>query len=52
VRALAAHHRTAGLPTIISEFGVPSSTGTAHLGPLGRGQGAHSEAEAMQMTPT
>lgn len=49
VRALAAHHRAAGLPTIISEFGVPSSTGTAHLGPLGRGQGAHSEAEAMQI---
>ncbi len=49
VRALADHHRAAGLPTIISEFGVPSSLGSAHLGPAGRNQGAHTEAEAMQI---
>jgi len=49
VRALADHHKAAGLPTIITEFGVPSSVGSAHFGPLGRDQGAHSEAEAMQI---
>jgi len=49
VRALADHHRAAGLPTVISEFGVPSSLGSAHFGPLGRGQGAHTEAEAMRI---
>lgn len=43
--ALAAHH--AGLPVVVSEFGVPSSAGSAHRGPLGRDQGGHSEAAAM-----
>jgi hypothetical protein len=33
----------------ITEFGVPSSQGVAHRGPLGRDQGDHSEAEAMGM---
>jgi hypothetical protein len=41
------HH--AGLPVLITEFGVPSSLGTAHRGPLGRDQGDHSEAEAMRI---
>lgn len=39
------HH--AGLPVVITEFGVPSSMGTAHNGPLGRSQGDHSEQQAM-----
>ena len=43
--ALRAHH--AGTPVMITEFGVPSSLGTAHMGPLGRSQGDHSEQEAM-----
>jgi hypothetical protein len=34
---------------MITEFGVPSSLGTAHNGPLGRGQGDHSERQAMGM---
>jgi hypothetical protein len=34
---------------MITEFGVPSSLGTAHNGPLGRGQGDHSERQAMDM---
>ncbi|WP_081680794.1 glycosyltransferase family 2 protein [Cellulomonas sp. URHD0024] len=37
------------MPVVISEFGVPSSIGTAHYGPLGRGQGDHDEQEAMTM---
>ena len=32
---------------MITEFGVPSSIGTAHWGPLGRSQGDHSEQQAM-----
>jgi len=47
VRALRDHHAAAGVPVIISEFGVPSSVGSAHLGPRGRDQGGHSEREAM-----
>ncbi|WP_157240785.1 hypothetical protein [Catenuloplanes japonicus] len=43
--ALRRHH--AGMPVMVTEFGVPSSLGTAHAGPLGRGQGDHSEREAM-----
>ncbi len=35
------HHD--GMPLMITEFGVPSSPGTAHLGPLGRDQGGHDE---------
>jgi hypothetical protein len=43
--ALARHH--AKLPVMISEFGVPSSLGSAHAGTNGRDQGAHTEQEAM-----
>jgi hypothetical protein len=45
--ALRSHH--AGTPLMITEFGVPSSIGTAHRGPLGRSQGDHSEQQAMAM---
>ncbi len=45
--ALRSHH--AGTPVMITEFGVPSSIGTAHTGPLGRSQGDHSEQQAMAM---
>ncbi len=41
------HHAEAGLPVMIMEFGVPSSIGSAHNGSLGRGQGGHTEQEAM-----
>jgi hypothetical protein len=41
------HHR--GMPVLITEFGVPSSLGSAHTGPLGRDQGDHDEAEAMRI---
>ncbi|KGX91099.1 hypothetical protein N781_05215 [Pontibacillus halophilus JSM 076056 = DSM 19796] len=34
-----------GMPIIISEYGVASSTGNAHEGPLGRDQGGHTEEE-------
>lgn len=43
------HHAAAGLPTMILEFGVPSSLGSAHFGSLGRDQGGHDEATAMAM---
>jgi hypothetical protein len=36
------------MPTLITEFGVPSSIGSAHNAPLGRTQGDHSEQQAMQ----
>ncbi|MGI8523597.1 MAG: hypothetical protein ACR2K3_09870 [Nocardioides sp.] len=42
-------HFAAHMPLLITEFGVPSSLGTAHTGPLDRGQGDHSEQEAMAM---
>jgi hypothetical protein len=45
VAALRKHHD--GMPTMITEFGVPSSIGSAHNSPLGRTQGDHSEREAM-----
>ncbi|UQU64265.1 hypothetical protein COUCH_35790 [Couchioplanes caeruleus] len=45
--ALRRHHRD--MPTVITEFGVPSSIGSAHNGPLGRSQGDHSEREAMRI---
>ncbi|GAB1643970.1 hypothetical protein [Krasilnikovia sp. MM14-A1259] len=47
LNALRRHHT--GMPVLVTEFGVPSSIGTAHLGPLGRGQGDHSELEAMRI---
>ena len=43
--ALARHH--AKLPVMISEFGVPSSLGSAHTGTNGRDQGGHTEQDAM-----
>ncbi len=43
--ALRAHH--AGMPVMITEFGVPSASGLAHYGPLDRDQGDHSEQEAV-----
>jgi hypothetical protein len=45
--ALREHHAT--MPTLITEFGVPSSIGSAHHGPLGRDQGDHSEQDAMRI---
>lgn len=47
IRALRKHH--AGMPLVITEYGVPSSLGMAHFGPLGRSQGGHSEHEAMAL---
>ncbi|PZE19601.1 hypothetical protein [Paenibacillus xerothermodurans] len=40
---LRAHHK--GIPVIVAEYGVPSSRGMAHYGPLNRNQGMHAEAE-------
>ena len=37
------------MPVMITEFGVPSSVGLAHHGPLGRDQGGHTEQEAMRI---
>ncbi|MEV8509961.1 hypothetical protein AB0368_34755 [Actinoplanes sp. NPDC051475] len=45
--ALRRHHRA--MPTLVTEFGVPSSLGSAHNGPLARSQGDHSEREAMRI---
>jgi hypothetical protein len=45
--ALRDHHAT--MPTMIAEFGVPSSIGSAHYGPLDRSQGEHSEQDAMRI---
>lgn len=45
--ALKRHH--GDLPTLITEFGVPSAVGSAHHGPLGRGQGDHSERGALRI---
>jgi len=41
LRALVAHHGT--LPVVISEYGVPSSRGNAHLQPQGWHHGGHDE---------
>jgi hypothetical protein len=46
LQALKAHH--APMPVMVTEVGVPSSLGSAHDGTNGRGQGGHSEPEAMQ----
>ncbi|WP_226344117.1 hypothetical protein [Agilicoccus flavus] len=45
VRDLVRHH--AGMPLMVTEFGVPSSLGSAHVGTNGRDQGNHTETEAM-----
>ena len=47
LRQLRAHHR--GQAVMVTEFGIPSSLGKAHLGPLGRDQGDHSEREAAKL---
>ncbi|MDO5710713.1 MAG: hypothetical protein Q4P32_03110 [Micrococcales bacterium] len=41
------HH--AGMPLMVTEFGVPSTLGSAHIGTNGRDQGHHTELEAMRM---
>lgn len=40
-------HFAGTMPLLITEFGVPSSLGSAHHGPRGRDQGGHSERTAM-----
>ena len=40
---LRAHHE--GIPLVVAEYGVPTSRGMAHRGPLGRDQGYHTELE-------
>ncbi len=47
LHALKVHFR-GRMPLMITEFGVPSSLGSAHTGTLGRSQGDHSEAQAMR----
>jgi hypothetical protein len=47
LKALRDHH--GATPVMVTEFGVPSSIGSAHSGPLGRDQGGHSEQEAMRI---
>ena len=47
LHALRAYHGKQAV--MITEFGVPSSLGIAHFGPLGRDQGNHSEQEALRM---
>ncbi|ROR90044.1 hypothetical protein [Nocardioides aurantiacus] len=42
-------HVAGTMPLVVSEFGVPSSLGSAHEGTRGRDQGSHSEQEAMAM---
>jgi hypothetical protein len=45
LHALKQHHGDQAV--MVTEVGVPSSLGNAHLGPLGRDQGDHSEQEAL-----
>lgn len=47
LHALRAHHGKQAV--MITEFGVPSSLGIAHYGPIGRDQGNHSEQQALAM---
>jgi hypothetical protein len=47
LHALRAYHGRQAV--MITEFGVPSSLGVAHFGPLGRDQGNHSEQQALRM---
>jgi cbb3-type cytochrome oxidase subunit 3 len=47
LRKLKAYH--AGIPVMITEFGVPSSMGIAHKGSLDRNQGGHNEQEQGQI---
>lgn len=48
LHAMLAHFRGV-MPLMITEFGVPSSLGSAHTGTLGRSQGDHTELQAMHM---
>ncbi len=41
------HH--AGMPVMITEFGVPSGLAHAHFGPQGRNQGGHNEPDQMRI---
>jgi hypothetical protein len=41
-------HFKGRMPVMITEFGVPSSIGSAHDGSLGRSQGNHSESQSMR----
>ncbi|OXM82842.1 hypothetical protein [Paenibacillus rigui] len=43
LRDLREHHQ--GIPLIVAEYGVPSSRGLAHYGPVNRNQGLHTEQE-------
>ena len=47
LKDLRKHHE--GQAVMITEFGVPTGIGSAHLGPLGRDQGDHPEQEAGRM---
>jgi hypothetical protein len=47
LRQLVDYHAQAGIPVMITEFGVPSSVGDAHRGMLGRDQGWHDESGQM-----
>ena len=42
-------HFKGKMPVMITEFGVPSSLGSAHNGTLGRSQGDHTEEQAMHI---
>ncbi len=42
-------HFAPHMPLVVSEFGVPSSLGSAHAGTNGRDQGGHSEQQAMRI---
>lgn len=41
-------HFKGTMPVMITEFGVPSSLGSAHNGTLGRSQGGHAEQQAVE----
>ncbi len=43
LNAMRKHHK--GIPLVVAEFGMPSSRGMAHYGPIGRNQGMHTEQE-------
>nr|WP_255688599.1 hypothetical protein [Pontibacillus sp. HN14] len=47
LKELKAYHRD--MPIMITEFGLPSSLGVAHLGQYGRNQGGHTEVEQGEM---
>ena len=44
IHDLRQHHQ--GMALMVTEFGQPTSLGCAHMAPLGRNQGCHSEQEA------